>query len=132
MKSEYKLKIFGYECDIYGHLNDANYLHIFEEARSKGLEDLGLSVSELFRLNIHIYITDIHLQYKRGIPLEETIIVVTEISHATRLKSIWHQEVFDHEGNLCSIADVTGVFVRGGKPMRLPKEIMEIFGVSEM
>ena len=72
MVLEYKRKIFGYECDIYGHLNNANYLHLYEEARADALEQMGLAVRELNKSGYHIYLTSIELTFKRGIPLEET------------------------------------------------------------
>ncbi len=130
MKSEYKRKIFGYECDIYGHLNNANYLHVFEEARSKAIADLGVSVSELFEMNVHIYITDVRIQFLRGVPLEDTITVLTSPVKANRLKSTWHQEIYDQAGNLCSIGEIVAVFARDGKPYRISQDLMERLGIE--
>ncbi len=130
MKSTYERKIIGYECDIYGHLNNANYLHVFEEARTKALNDIGLSISGLLDKNLHMYITEINIKYMKGVPLDRIVTVTTEIIVKNRLRSIWHQEMYDQNGNLCSIADVHGVFARDGKPVRIPQELLGNFGLE--
>ena len=58
------------------------------------------------------------------------VTVTTEIIVKNRLRSIWHQEMFDSEGNLCSVADVHGVFARDGKPVRIPQELLHNFGLE--
>jgi len=67
---EYKRKIFGYECDIYGHLNNANYLHLLEEARADALEQMQLPVRKLAEMGFHIYLTNIELSFIKGLPLK--------------------------------------------------------------
>jgi YbgC/YbaW family acyl-CoA thioester hydrolase len=37
----------SYECDGYGHVNNANYLHYLEYARYAYLRDNGISLEEL-------------------------------------------------------------------------------------
>ncbi len=130
MKSIYERKIVGYECDIYGHLNNANYLHVYEEARTKALNEIGLSISGLLAQNLHMYLNEINIKFMRGVPLDSIVTVTTEIIVKNRLRSIWHQEMFDSDGNLCSVADVHGVFARDGRPIRIPQELMANFGLE--
>ncbi|RLD54995.1 MAG: hypothetical protein DRJ01_17285 [Bacteroidetes bacterium] len=120
---EYKRKIYGYDCDIYGHLNNANYLHIYEEARADALEKMNLSVRELNELGINIYLTHIDLEFIKGIPLEENVIVKTYVSKANRLKSVWRHEIYNHYNELCSVSIVEGVFIKNRKPYRIPSEL---------
>lgn len=121
----YARKIYGYECDIYGHLNNANYLHIYEEARAELLEELGMSISAFKEHDINIYLTRIEVQFVKSISLEEIIKVHTDISKTTRLRSIWEQEIHNEEDELCNKAIVEGVFVSGGKPIRLPRPLFD-------
>jgi acyl-CoA thioesterase FadM len=43
------------------------------------------------------------------------------------LRSTWKQQIFNSEGMLCNQATIEGVFVKNGKPHRIPKEILAKF-----
>ena len=122
---KYERRIFGFECDIYGHLNNANYLKLYEEARADALEQIGLPIRELREKGIAIYLIRIELDFKKGVELEEKILVKSEIITANRLKSIWRQEIYDNKKEMCNVAVVQAVFVKNGKPFRIPKELNE-------
>jgi len=122
---EFKRKIYGYECDVYGHLNNANYLHLYEEARSEALEVMGMSIAKLSEEGIHIYLSEINLTFKIGLPVGENVVIDTRMIKANRATSIWKQEIFNSEGKLCNIAIVRGVFIKNGKPFRISKELFE-------
>ena len=122
---KFKRKIYGYECDVYGHLNNANYLHLYEEARSEALEDMGMSIGKLGEEGIHIYLTEINLTFKNGLPVGENVVIDTRMIKANRATSIWKQEIFNSAGKLCNIAIVRGVFIKSGKPFRISKELFE-------
>ena len=124
---EYKRRIFGYECDIYGHLNNANYLHLYEEARADALEQMDMPIRKLNDMDYHIYITNIELSFKKGIPLEETVTIRSIIKSMNRVSTIWEQKIYNCKNELCNTAFVKGVFVKNGKPIRLPKEIYKQF-----
>ncbi len=122
---EYKRKIFGYECDVYGHLNNANYLHLYEEARADALEKMKLPIRELNNLGFQIYLTNIELEFIKAIALEEIVMITTEVSKTNRLHSVWIQKMINEDQEVCNIATVKGVFVKNGKPNRLPKDLYE-------
>jgi len=122
---KYNRKIFGYECDIYGHLNNANYLHLYEEARADALEDMDMSIGKLNEEGIRIYISEINLTFKIGLPVGERVVLDTRMVKANRAISVWKQEIFNAAGKLCNIAIVKGVFIREGKPFRISKELFE-------
>jgi YbgC/YbaW family acyl-CoA thioester hydrolase len=122
---KYNRKIFGYECDIYGHLNNANYLHLYEEARADALEDMDMSIGKLNEEGIRIYISEINLTFKIGLPVGERVVVDTRMVKANRAISIWKQEIFNAADELCNIAIVKAVFIREGKPFRISKELFE-------
>ncbi|MFC1887703.1 acyl-CoA thioesterase [Candidatus Cloacimonadota bacterium] len=124
---EHKRKIYGYMCDIYGHLNNSSYLQIYEEARSEALIEMGFPISKLIELDIQIYLTRVELVYKKGIANDEVITVKTAIAKMNRLKAVWKQDIFDSQGELCNTAIVDGVFIKNGKPARIDKEIYQIF-----
>ena len=126
----YERKIFGYECDLYGHLNNANYLHLYEEARADALEKLGLSVNELNSLGWQIYITRVELDFFKGLAFEELACVVSKIEKSSRVSSVWLQEIYNSQGEICNRARVKGVFIKSGKPARLEKSLYNKFQMS--
>jgi YbgC/YbaW family acyl-CoA thioester hydrolase len=124
---EYKRRIFGYECDIYGHLNNANYLHLYEEARADALEQMNMPVRKFAEIGYQIYITNIEVKFLIGLPLESKVTIKSHIETSSRLQSTWFQEIYNEAGQLCNRAIVKGAFVKNGKPTRLTKELFEIF-----
>ncbi len=120
---EYETKIYGYECDIYGHLNNAYYQNIYEAARANMLGDIGLSLHYLFELGIHIYVKRITIDYLRGIRFGTNITVKSRIESLSRVRSLWHQEIYTAEGGLMNMAKVEGVFAKSNKPYRIPFEM---------
>ncbi len=127
---EYKRRIFGFECDIYGHLNNASYLHIYEEARSVALEEMDFSIKKLVELGIHIYLVNINLQFKKAVEFEDRITIKTTLGKHSRVKAIWIQKIHNSKNDLCNIAEVEGVFIKMGKPYRLPQELYKKFHFS--
>lgn len=120
---EYARRVYGYECDIYGHLNNANYLHILEEARADALEQMDTPIRWLKEKGLAIYVTRIELDYLRGIPLETQVTVHTSWIKASRVRSVWMQEVYDDAETLCAKAIVHGAFIKNGKPTRISPEL---------
>ncbi len=125
MVFEYRRKIFGYECDIYGHLNNAAYQHVYEEARSAALDDMQLPLKDLADLGIQIFVKRIEIDFISGIPFGIEITVRSRVIEFSRVKSVWTQEIYNSDARLLSRAVLTGVFTREGKPYRIDREIAQ-------
>lgn len=123
---EYRRKIFGYECDIYGHLNNAVYQHLYEEARSDALERMELPLKVLNDEGIQIFLRKIEIDYLMGIPMGSEVLIKSRISEYNRVKSLWLQEIENREGDIMSRALVTGVFIKNGKPYRIEEQVAKI------
>jgi len=124
---EYRKRIYGYECDVYGHLNNANYLQLLEAARAEALIDMEMSIARMRELDLQIFVTAFELRYIKAIQLEDIVTVKTWATSITRLRGHWRQEVYDGTGTLCFTAEMDAVFARGGKPQRLSAEVLEVF-----
>ncbi len=125
--STYERKVFSFECDIYGHLNNAAYLKIYEEARSIVLDQSGFPLEDLMAKGISLYLTDVTLKFIREIKSGTLLTVKTAARETTRVRFNWFQEMFNPDGELCSMAIVNGAFVRNGRPARIPAEILSAF-----
>ncbi len=127
MSFTFKKRIYGYECDIYGHLNNANYLTILESARSEALQEMGMPIQKLLDIKWHMYILRFELDYIKAIQLEDMVEVRSKVTSLNRVKSTWKQEIYNSKGELCFRAIPTVVFAYDGKPARLIPEIMSVF-----
>ncbi|MBM4399375.1 MAG: acyl-CoA thioesterase, partial [Candidatus Cloacimonetes bacterium] len=101
MQFIFKKRIYGYECDIYGHLNNANYLPLLEAARSEALQEMGIPIQKLLDMRWHIYVLRFELDYIKAIQLEDIIEVRSRIISMNRVKGDWIQEIFNSKSELC-------------------------------
>jgi len=127
MSFSFKKRIYGYECDIYGHLNNANYLPILEAARSEALQEMGMPIQKLLEMKWHIYVFRFELDFIKSIQLEDIIEVRSKVLQLNKVKSIWEQEIYNSTNELCFRSLLTAVFAHNGKPARLIPEIYNIF-----
>lgn len=127
MTFTFNKRIYGFECDIYGHMNNANYLQLLEAARSEAMIDMNIPLSALKHMNIQFFVYRVELNYLKSLDLEDVVTVKSWFYEMNRLKGKWHQEVFNSVGEKCFDADLLIVFASEGKAKRLPVEVFEDF-----
>jgi YbgC/YbaW family acyl-CoA thioester hydrolase len=118
-------RIYGYECDIYGHLNNANYLQLLEAARSEALYEMNLAQSDLQKKGIQLFVHYGEISFIKAIDHDEVITVKSFFTEMNRIKGKWHQEIYNATKEICFTADITIVFASEGKAKRLPVEVFE-------
>ncbi len=118
-------RIYGYECDIYGHLNNANYLQLLEAARSEALYEMNLAQSDLQKKGIQLFVHYGEISFIKAIDHDEVITVKSCFTEMNRIKGKWHQEIYNATKEICFTADITIVFASEGKAKRLPVEVFE-------
>lgn len=111
-----ELKVRDYECDVQGHVNNANYQHYFEVARHEFLEKVGLNFHKLHLEGIDAVVSSVHIRYK--IPLvgmDKFKCVISKIDKVS-VKYIFHQEIIRIEDSaLCAKAKIEVVNLVNGK-----------------
>jgi len=120
---EHHRKIYGYECDIYGHLNNAMYFHIYEEARAEALNKTGYSITKFSQLGISLFVYKVEMNFLKAINLEEKVKVASEITSVNRLKSTWSQSIYNNNNILCNTVYIEAVFGKKAKAARINKNI---------
>ena len=112
----HELKVRDYECDVQGHVNNANYQHYFEVARHEFLEKVGLNFHELHLQGVDAVVASVHIRYK--IPLlgmDEFKCTISKIEKVS-VKYIFHQEIIRLKDNaLCAKAKIEVVNLINGK-----------------
>ena len=127
MVFEFRKRIYGYECDVYGHLNNANYLQLLEAARAEAMIEMNMSVFRMRELGLQVFIRSFSLDYKKAVEHETVITIKSCFNQMNRVKGYWIQQIFDEQGELCFEAKMVGVFASEGRAKRLPQDVFEHF-----
>ncbi|MDR2479432.1 MAG: acyl-CoA thioesterase [Treponema sp.] len=122
MKSECTLQVRTYECDSYGHVNNANYLNYLEYARYELLKDIGFDYPKAIEAGYGVYVARIEIDYKRPAVADDRLLIKTWPVKKGAVSGVLAQEIW-RDASLLVEAKVTWAFVdSNGVPARIPKE----------
>ena len=123
MTSERILQVRTYECDSYGHVNNANYLNYLEYARYELLKDIGFDYIKAIDAGFGVYIARIEIDYKRPAITDDRLTIKTWPLKRGAASGVLAQEISRGDDILIQ-ANVTWVFVdaKTGMPVKIPKE----------
>ena len=123
MICECSLQVRTYECDSYGHVNNANYLNYLEFARYELLKDIGFDYPGSIKAGYGMFISRIEIDYKKPAVTDDCLTIKTWPIKKGAVSGTLAQEI--HRGDdLLVEAKVTWAFVdaKTGLPVRIPKE----------
>lgn len=119
----------GFHCDAYGHVNNARYLELLEDARWEFLQP---AVEDQFfeRRNLIFVVVNINISYKK--PVVPNTLIHIEITGAKyNNKSVVVEQKVTNKANgqVCTEAEVTFVLLDKDtwKPATITNEIIEKF-----
>ena len=107
MSHNYKIKVRGFHCDLYGHVNNARYLEFLEEARWDYVE-MAPELVKLGERGLGFIVAAITIQYKRPVGLGEVVEIQSEMAGFTAKRAIMRQTVLNTaSGKVVVAAEVT-------------------------
>lgn len=116
------LRVRTYECDSYGHVNNANYLNYLEYARYEFLRDIGFDYFAILKDGYGIYIARIEIDYKKSARTDDELLIKSWPVKKGAVSGVIAQEIWRGEDLLVQ-AKVTWAFVdSNGMPTKLPHE----------
>ena len=126
-----EIKVRGYHADFYGHVNNARYLEFFEEDRWARLESV-IDLRKLAAKGFIFLVVNINVNYRKAIPVGETVLVSTVLEKMGNKSSVLRQEiVFKGSREIAADALVTFVIsdANGAVPMEgeIKGEIEKLF-----
>ena len=122
MISECSLIVRTYECDGYGHVNNANYLNYLEYARYELLKDVGFDYTKAVEAGYGVYIARIEIDYKKPAVTDDRLVIKTRPLKKGAVSGILSQNIYRGDDILVE-AKVTWAFVDSrGLPVKIPKE----------
>ena len=122
MISKCTLKVRSYECDSYGHVNNANYLNYLEYARCELLKDVGFDYPASVKAGYGLYIARIEIDYKRPAFAEDELLIQSRPVKKGAVSGVIAQEISRGE-DIIAEAKITWAFVdQTGTPTKIPPE----------
>lgn len=104
---EYSLQVKEYHLDTFGHVNNAKYLEILEEARWDLITKNGYGLKEVQKLKIGPVILEVNLKFRKELKLRENIKILTHCpKHDAKIGYI-HQTIINEKGEESAIAVFT-------------------------
>lgn len=119
-----EIKVRGYHADFYGHVNNARYLEFFEEDRWAQLES-RIDLRKWTEKGLIFLVVNINVNYRRAVPVGETLIVTTKLEKIGNRSVVFKQEIFFKESREVA-ADALITFViadRSGRAMTMDGEV---------
>jgi YbgC/YbaW family acyl-CoA thioester hydrolase len=124
------LSVRTYECDSYGHVNNAVYLNYLEYGRMAVLEKNGFSLAKLKQMGAIIVVRRIEIDYKAPAYEGDELVIRTCLKDHNKMKGVFFQEILKQSDEaLVARADVTWVFTDlQGKLIPVPQFFRDALG----
>jgi len=124
-------RVRTYECDAYGHVNNAVYLNYLEYARDRYLEDSGLDYQAVVASGNGIWVAEARLTYLSPALPGEELTVLTSTDELGAASVTLRQRIEGPEGRAVLDASMKLVWVGpSGRPTRIPAEWRSRFVTS--
>jgi acyl-CoA thioester hydrolase len=122
MVSQCSLQVRTYECDSYGHVNNANYLNYLEYGRYEYLKDIGFDYPGIVKAGYGVYVARVEIDYRRSALPDDRLLIKTWPVKKGAVSGVFAQEIRRGE-ELMAEAKVTWAFVDSrGMPVKIPAE----------
>lgn len=109
--SQYKVTIREHHVDSYGHVNNATYLSLYEEARWEIITPKGFGFVEIHKKKQGPVILEVNLKFLKEIRLREEITIQTKMLHYKGKVGQMLQQMIKDNGEVASEAVFTfGLF----------------------
>jgi acyl-CoA thioester hydrolase len=123
-------RVRSYECDAYGHVNNANYLRYMQEAALDASAAVGYDEAR-YRALGHIWvIRETQVDYLRPLRFGDSVEVTTWVSDFRRVRSRRRYEISSvGSGEVVAKGSTDWVYIERetGRPARVPDEMVQAF-----
>lgn len=104
---KYNFKVLESHLDTFGHVNNATYLQLFEEARWDFITERGWGLKEVQERACGPVILELNLKFKREVKNREIITVESQCGdHLNKLVMTMHQKMNKENGDVAAILNL--------------------------
>jgi acyl-CoA thioester hydrolase len=133
---EYQLTILEQHLDTFGHVNNAKYLELYEEARWDFITKNGLGLKEIMETKVGPVILDLNVTFKAELTNREKITIISQARKEMRNKFVLvlDQKMVKADGKIASTITLSiGLMDLKLRKLASPtKELMQALGVEEV
>jgi acyl-CoA thioester hydrolase len=104
---EYRTLIRERHLDAFGHVNNAQYLVLFEEARWEMITSRGYGIREVLSKKIGTVVLECQVRFKRELRLREEIVIRTRVREVSKKTLVLVQEIVKPDGKIGAEATFT-------------------------
>ncbi|MFT4523089.1 MAG: thioesterase-3 [Bacteroidia bacterium] len=122
------IKVRGYHCDAYGHVNNARYLEFFEEARWQALEEAKV-IELITKKGLLFFIVHIDLTFKKSVENNAEVRIETTLFQHDRKTITFEQRMISAQNMVTTVALVRFVLfdTATSRALRLTEEHLALF-----
>ncbi len=125
MKISTQIKVRSYECDSYGHVNNAVYVNYLEVGRMEFLHGIGFDYNGIIDAGYFLFVSHIDIRYKASAHLDDILTIEAENVEMGAVSGKFQQCIKKEDGTVCAEAEVTWACVtKDGRPSRIPKDFI--------
>jgi YbgC/YbaW family acyl-CoA thioester hydrolase len=106
----YKVMIKEQHIDTLGHMNNAVYLALYEEARWEKITSQGYGIKQMLEYKKGPVILDVTVKFLKEIHLRETITITAEVISSNGKIGKFAQKMIKEDGSVASEALFTIAF----------------------
>ncbi|MBR4631283.1 MAG: acyl-CoA thioesterase [Treponema sp.] len=124
MKTKTTFKVRTYECDSYGHVNNAVYLNYLEYGRMDFLNQIGFDYNALLEDGYFIFVSHVDIYYKSSAHFNDELTIESYTTKLGAVSGTIHQTIANQNGDICAEADVTWCCVKKDttRPSKVPEK----------
>jgi len=94
MPYTYSIKVRGFHCDLYQHVNNARYLEFLEEARWAYIDEVP-ALAALGSKGLGFVVAAMTIEYKRPVGLGEVVEIRSALADFEAKRAVMHQQIFN-------------------------------------
>ncbi len=136
--TETQIRIHYALTDQMGVVYHGHYAQFYEIGRGEAIRNLGYTYKDIEALGIIMPVVDVHSRFLRPAKYDDLITVKTTLKELPlHHKIVFHSEIFNEDGQLLNIGDVTLYFMealemkRCEMPEALKIKLAEYFTVEK-
>lgn len=105
---EYELQILERHLDTFGHVNNATYLELYEEARWDMMAQHNIGIKEILEKRIGPVLLDLHLTFNAELLNREKVKVITQgrVKMRNKYVMIIDQKMLKPNGKVASTLEI--------------------------
>jgi len=102
---EYRTQIRERHLDNFGHVNNAQYLVLFEEARWEMITSRGYGMKQVLESGIGTVILSCSVKFKRELSVRDFVRIETELVSLEKKIGLIRQHLYREDGKLAALAE---------------------------